>query len=316
MRVAVTGASGFVGRALADWLISRGHSVIGVTRGGRPADPRVTTRTITGLDDAEGLRRAFDTADVVVHLAARVHAAPLAECRRINVDGTRVAHAAARDAGVRRFVLLSSVRAMGAGRVLPYREADLPDPVDPYGVSKLEAEQALGDARSAGGVPYSVLRATAVYGPGVGGNMRRLIRLAEIAGFMPLPLAHISNRRSLTSVRNLASAIETVAAHPGGADRRYLLSDGDDLSTSDMIARIADGIGRRARLLPCPTGLLRAMAGALGRRSEAERLLGSLIVDSSSMRTELGWHPPQTAVEALTQIGAWWRDSRQSRRGR
>lgn len=315
MQVAITGGAGFVGTALADWLLSRGHSVVAITRGRTP-DPRTVMRVVADLDDREGLRRAFEGADVVVHLAARVHvmrdhaADPLAEFRHVNVDGTRNAHAAARDAGVRRFVLLSSIKAMGAGSGVPYRESDPAQPVDPYGVSKREAELTLAETSRADGIEYAILRPTLVYGAGVAGNLRRLLRLAELAGSVPLPLGRIANRRSLTSVMNLASAIEAVATHSAAANRAFLISDGEDLSTSDLIAHLADGIGRPARLLRCPVRLLQGFAAALGQRPAAERLFGSLVVDSSCIRRDLGWSAPQTATEALHQTGTWWRDFR------
>ncbi len=312
MRVAVTGAAGFVGSALIRWLTARGHGVIGVARReGRP-DPPVEWCTIGGLEDAAALRQAFRTADVVVHLAARVHvmretsANPLAAFRQANVEGTRVVHAAARDAGAKRLVYLSSVKTMGEGGPEPYRESDPPRPGDPYGISKLEAEQALATARRLGGIEFVVLRPTVVYGPGVGGNIRRLLRLAALTRRLPLPLGKISNRRSLISATNLASAIETAAVHPAAADHTYLVSDGEDLSTTELFTRLARGLGITPRLLPCPTAMLRLTGRLLGRSAEVERLLGSLTVDSARIRGELGWRPPQTVAEAIADTTAWW----------
>jgi UDP-glucose 4-epimerase len=312
MRVAVTGASGFVGSALTRWLVARGHGVIAVSRRPGPPSSSIEWRTIEGLEDAAGLRHAFRTADVVVHLAARVHVMhetatdPLASFREANVAGSRAVHAAARDAGAKRVVYLSSIKAMGEGGPESYRESDVPRPVDPYGVSKLEAEQALADARASGGIEFVVLRPTVVYGPGVGGNIRRLLRLAGLTRWLPLPLGGIANRRSLISVTNLASAIGTVAAHPQAADRTYLVSDGEDLSTSDLLMRMARGLGVMPRLLPCPAGLLRLAGRLTGLRAEVDRLLGSLVVDSGRIRGELGWRPPQTVDEAIAETTAWW----------
>ena len=312
-RIAVTGASGFVGSALTRRLASRGHEVVAVSRGALPAGSSGTARQIAGLDDAEGLRRALESTDVVVHLAARVHvmrehhADPLAAFRRVNVEGTRAVHEAARAAGVRRFVFLSSIKAMGEGSSTPYREADTPRPVDAYGISKLEAEQAIAKARARGGLEYVVLRPTLVYGPGVAGNFRRLLRLAELSRRIPVPLGKIVNRRSFTSVDNLSSAIEAAATHPAAADQTFLVSDGEDLSTSDLLARLAAGLGSPARLLPCPTRLLRVAAAALGRKEEVERLLGSLVVDPSHIQRQLDWKPPQSVTDGLAETAAWWR---------
>lgn len=313
MRIAVTGASGFVGSVLTQWLAVRGHEVVAVTRGARLAGSSGKVRQIAGLSDAEGLRRAFECTDVVVHLAARAHvlreheADPLAAFRRVNVDGARAVYDAARDAMVRRFVFLSSIGVIGSGDSAPYRETDPPRPTTPYGVSKLEAEQALAEARASGGVEYVVLRPTLVYGSGVGGNFRRLLRLAQLARRLPLPLGGIANQRSFTSVKNLSSAIEAASTHPAAAGQTFLVSDGEDLSTSDLIAQLAAGLGSPARLLYCPTGLLRIAAGALGRKEEMERLLGSLVVDSSHIQRQLAWRPPQSVTEGLAETAAWWK---------
>jgi UDP-glucose 4-epimerase len=231
---------------------------------------------------------------------------PLAAFRRVNVEGTRSVHAAAAEAGVRRLVYLSSIKAMGEGGAVPYRETDQPLPVDPYGISKWEAEQALAQARARGGPEYVVLRPTLVYGPGVGGNVRRLLRLAELSRWIPVPLGRIANRRSLISVNNLVSGITTVARHPGAADRTFLVSDGEDLSTSELLARLAAGLGIRPLLLPCPTRLLRALAALAGRTADLDRLLGSLSVDSSLIRDQLGWRPPESATAAIAATAAWW----------
>jgi UDP-glucose 4-epimerase len=312
MRVAVTGASGFVGSALTRWLAAGGHTVIGISRQSGPPGTAAEWRTIEGLEDSGGLRRALRAADVVVHLAARVHVMretatdPLASFRKANVEGTRAVHAAARDVGARRLVYLSSVKAMGEGGAEPYRESDVPRPIDPYGISKLEAEQALAAGRSSGGIEFVVLRPTVVYGPGVGGNIRRLLRLAALTRWLPLPLGGIPNRRSLISVTNLSSAIELAAAHPQAADRIYLVSDGEDVSTSALLVRFAQGLGISHRLLPCPTGLLRMTGRLAGLGAEVDRLLGSLVADSGHIRSELGWRPPQTVSQAIAETAAWW----------
>jgi UDP-glucose 4-epimerase len=264
------------------------------------------------LDDVDGLSRAFDTAEVVVHLAARVHVMqerapdPLAAFRQVNVEGTRSVGVAARKAGVRRIVYLSSIKAMGEGKPTPYRETDQPAPADPYGVSKLEAEQVLAGARASGGVEFVVLRPTLVYGPGVGGNFRRILSLAALARRVPLPLGRIPNQRSLVSVANLVSAIIACTRHAEARDRTFLVSDGEDLSTSDLLRALAEGLGGRAMLLPCPTGLMRAVASAIGHAADADRLLGSLTVDSGLVRRVLGWQPPQSVAQGLRETAAWW----------
>lgn len=311
--IASTGASGFVGTALTTALAARGHPVTALSRSDASPSPAIKVRAFAGFDDAAALRAALESIEVVVHLAARVHvmredeADPLAAFRRVNVEGTRAVYAAAREAGVRRVVYLSSVKAMGEGGPKPYRESDAPRPIDPYGISKLEAERVLAEGRALGGPEYVVLRPPLVYGPGVRGNFRRLLRLAALSGYLPLPLGRIANQRSLVSLGNLVSAIETVAVHPAAADKTYLVSDGEDLSTSELITGLAVGMGRPARLLPCPVSLVRMLATVAGRKQEAERLFGSLMVDSSLVRDELGWAPPQSVAAGLAETAAWWK---------
>jgi nucleoside-diphosphate-sugar epimerase len=269
-------------------------------------------RRIEDLDDFEGLLRALESSDLVIHSAARAHVIrehsrdPLAEFRRANVEGTKRVYEAAREVGARRFVFLSSVKAMGEGGPVPYREEDAPQPSDPYGVSKLEAELALAEARPRGGVEYVVLRPPLVYGPGVGGNLFRLLRLADLASRLPLPLGGIANKRSLISVNNLVSAIELAMLHSAAADQTFLVSDGEDLSTSDLIRRLTKGLGREAHLLPCPSRLARALGTAVGRGYEINRLLGSLQVDSGRIRRTLGWRPPEEVTDGLARMATWY----------
>jgi nucleoside-diphosphate-sugar epimerase len=315
-RVAVTGAGGFVGQSVCRALRAGGHEVVAVVRRGASAPAGTSVVEVPGLD-ASAMRVAFEGCDAVVHLAARVHVMretapdPLAEFRRVNVDGSVAAYRAACAAGVRRFVLLSSVKVHGEGRATPYTERDPPAPADPYGASKLEAERMLASARDAGGMSdLVVLRPPLVYGPGVGGNFRRLIRLAELAQRWPLPLGGLDNRRSMVAVHNLADAIRFVIESPAAGGRALLVSDGEDLSTSDLLARLARALGGRARLLPCPTGVLRALAMLAGQGAVVDRLLGSLTVDSSALRTGLGWTPPYSVDAALAEAASWWGEGR------
>ena len=316
--ILVTGATGFIGRAVIRRLSSAGVLVRAVVRSQQNQPDVAEVRGIGDLADPRDWDAHVAGISTVLHLAARVHvmreyeADTLAAFRRVNVDGTRAVYSAAREAGVRRFVFLSSVKAMGEGSVAPYRESDTPHPVDPYGISKLEAEQVLAEGRAAGGPEFVVLRPPLVYGPGVRGNFRRLLGLAALSGRMPLPLGSIPNKRSLVSLGNLVSAIEAAIEHPAAADKTYLVSDGEDLSTSEMLAGLAGGMGRRARLIPCPLATLRLLAATIGRKEEAARLLGSLVVDSSRLRRELGWMPPESVATGLAATGAWWKHRNES----
>lgn len=315
IRVAVTGASGFVGRALCIRLAAGGHVVVALTRSGVRVPGAETTSSIAGLTDREGLQRSFQGVDAVVHLAARVHVLrerahdPLGAFRRVNVDGTRIVCEEAVRAGARRVVYVSSVKVHGEGKAEPYRESDALAPENAYGQSKLEAEQVVA-AVVRGTASWTILRPPLVYGPGVGGNFQRLIRLASLARRVPVPLGGIRNRRSMVGVRNLAAALELSAHAPAAANQTYLVSDGEDLSTSQLIHQLALALGSRARLLPCPVGFLRALAGVTGRTAELDRLTGSLTVDNSALRGGPGWTPVVSVAEELRAVSDWWRSTR------
>jgi nucleoside-diphosphate-sugar epimerase len=310
MRVLVTGASGFVGRALCAHLREHGLSVRGALR--RP-DPAAADAVAVGdIGPDTDWRAALDGVDAVAHLAARVHRLrdtagdPLAQYREVNVEGTRRLAQAARDAGVRRLVLLSSIKVNGEGRVQPYRPADPPQPQDAYAVSKLEAEQALAEVAAGTALEWVVLRPPLVYGPGVGANFLGLLR--AVARGWPLPLRAIDNRRSLIYVGNLVDALRVCLLAPAAANRLFLVRDGEDVSTPELVRRVAQSLGVTPRLVAVPCGLLRAGAWLGGRRAAFDRLAGSLCVDDSALRALLAWQPPFDMREGLAHTARWWRE--------
>ncbi len=257
------------------------------------------------------VENALAGADAVVHLAARVHvmkesaADPLAEFRRVNTDATLALGRAAMRAGVRRFVFLSSIKVNGErteGR--PFTESDTPAPVDPYGVSKREAEDGLARL----GLELIVLRPPLVYGPGVKGNFLRLMKL--VGRGVPLPLASVANRRSLIYVGNLASVIERAARGGPSVQGTFLVSDGEDLSTAQLVRRLGDSMGRPARLFSVPPALLRALGHALGKGDEVSRMIESLRVDCSAARRELQWKIPYTVEQGLRETVNWFARTR------
>jgi UDP-glucose 4-epimerase len=308
-KVLVTGANGFVGRALCAALVTSGHGVRMAVRTPQPALPGAVA--VNDMGPATDWGAAFDGARCVVHLAARTHVLretapdPLAEFRRINVDGTeRLARAAAAH-GVRRFVFLSSVKVNGESTAArPFTEDDAPRPQDAYGISKLEAEQTLARVAAGTALEVVILRLPLVYGPGVKGNFLRLMDI--VTRGVPLPLASVVNRRSLIYVGNLVDAITNAIDTPQAAGQIYLVSDGEDVSTPELVREIARTLEVKPRLFPCPPLVLKIAGMLSGRDAEVTRLVGSLQVDSSRMRRELGWEPRFRLEQGLSETARWY----------
>lgn len=305
-RVLVTGASGFVGRALVHELLQRGFTVTAAVR--RPVTLPAEARVVEIMDlaAAQNWDAAFEDVRAVVHCAARVHVMrdrahdPVAAYRGVNVDGSLALARAAAERGVRRFVFLSSIKAVGEWTAPghPLRAADAPVPVDPYGISKLEAERALATLAAEAGLELVVLRPPLVYGPGVRANF--LAMATWLARGVPLPLGGITaNRRSFVALDNLLDLIVRCLRHPAAPGGTFHVSDGEDLSTTELLRRTAAAMGRPARLLPVPATWLARGAQLIGRPDLWQRLGGTLQVDIQDTRERLGWHPPLGVDEGL-----------------
>lgn len=306
--VLVTGASGFVGRALIAELQAQAYDVVGSVR--RPVAKTATYIHVGELGPDTVWDAAVQGRQVVVHTAARVHimneqaADPLASFRRANVAGTlRLARQAA-EAGVRRFIYLSSIKVNGESTQLgrPFTDEDPPAPIDPYGISKREAEEGLRLIAAESGMEVVIVRPPLVYGPGVKANFLSMMRW--LCKGIPLPLGAVNNRRSLVALDNLVDLIVKCIDHPAAANQTFLVGDGEDLSTTELLRRMGAALGRPARLIPVPPALLSAGAAMLGKRAVAQRLLGSLQVDISKTRVLLGWTPPVSVDEALRKTAA------------
>jgi nucleoside-diphosphate-sugar epimerase len=309
--VAIVGAGGFIGRALAERLAAQGRPVIAILRRDLPLPAPLEKRVAGTLSAASSWPALLKGAGSVVHLATRAHAPPGSDHGWIAAEAamTEALAAAAREARVERLLFMSSIKVHGeATAAAAFTAAMPPAPADPYGRAKLLAEERLRRA----GLPLVVLRPPLVYGPGVKANFRAL--LGAVARGLPLPLGAIDNRRSLVFLGNLLDLVETALVHPGAPGGTFLLRDDEEVSTPDLIRRIARALGRRARLFATPPAALR-LAGALaGRSAAAARLMQSLRIDDRATRETLGWSCRYTLDEGLAETGRWFQLERQSGR--
>jgi nucleoside-diphosphate-sugar epimerase len=309
MRLVLTGASGFIGRAVIA-AAPADVDVIGCTREGAPPAPALPA-PIGDISGSIDWAAVLAGADTVVHLAARVHVmretsgASAVEFQRVNVHGTRKLADAAAAAGVKRFVFLSSVKVHGEGSGGLLAPDSPRTPSDPYGASKAAAEDVLSDVAARSGMNVVILRPPLVYGAGVRANFLALLRLVDRG--IPLPLGSIRNRRSLIYVGNLAEAILAAARSEIRGVHAVLVSDGSAVSTPDLIRTIAAALGRRPVLLPVPVAALRLLAGVVGRSAFISRLVDSLEVDDSTARHRLGWAPSVTFRDGIAATVDWYR---------
>lgn len=306
MKVFVTGATGFVGRQLTMRCLNDGWTVTALVRSANPLfSEGLETVVVAGLERLGDVSDDLQHQDVVVHCAARVHvmtdksAKPLEEFREVNVRGTLDLAQQAASAGVGRFVYLSSVKVLGESTVIgkAFNEEDLPSPQDDYAQSKFEAEVGLREIATNTGMELVIIRPPLVYGDGVSANFKVMMTALQ-RGWL-LPLGGINNRRSLVAVSNLVDLIRVCMVHPAAANQTFLVSDGDDLSTTQLLRQLGLALNRPARLLPMPAWLLRCSGALCGRSSMAERLCGSLQVDIGKAWRLLGWTPPNSVFSGL-----------------
>lgn len=308
MTVLITGASGFIGSALIAKLQDIGHPRVRACyrAGSIRQDVDVDFSTVNSIDGSTNWGEALVGVDSIIHTAARVHimrdssADPLYEFRRVNTEGTLNLARQAASVGVKRFVFISSVKVNGGKTTIgqPFNPSDAVWPEGAYGLSKSEAEQGLRILASESDMEIVIIRPPLVYGNGVKANFAALARL--VVRGVPLPLASVeSNRRSYVSIENLLDFLLVALNHPLAANQTFLVSDGEDLSTTELIHRIAIASHRPARLLPVPVLILRMGAQLIGQSDFADRLLGSLQVNIAKNQSLLGWAPPHSVDEGL-----------------
>jgi nucleoside-diphosphate-sugar epimerase len=310
MPVLITGASGFLGQALCQRLRAGKYILTALARH-TPTAMREPWLQVQRYEDAVGLMAGQLC---VVHLAARVHvmqdlvADPLGEFRKANVDLTLKLARQAAQAGVRRFIYISSVKVNGeeTASEQPFLADDEPAPQDPYAISKMEAEQALRALAVQTGMEVVIIRPPLIYGPGVRANFAALIR--AVSRGVPLPLAAIHNKRSLVGLDNLVDLIALCISHPSAANQTFMVSDGEDLSIPELIRRMSNAMGRPARLFYVPVWLLLIGAKLVGKSNAMQRLCGNLQVDISKTQNMLGWKPPISVDEGLQRaVAQWWK---------
>lgn len=302
MKILVTGANGFVGRALCAVLAKQGFNVIAVMRKQKSI---AGCRTIVvGEVNANTVwKDALKDVDVVVHLAARVHVMsentqdPLSEFRDLNVAGTlHLANEAAK-AGVKRFIYLSSIGVNGAVSAVPFTHLSAHNPHNAYAQSKHEAELCLSEACKTNAMQFIVIRPPLVYGKNAPGNFKELLRIIKLG--LPLPFGAIHNKRSLIYIENLTSFITVCITHPNAANNTFLVSDGADVSTTQLLKACAFALNKPLWLIPVPQSWLAFMFKLLGKASMADRLLGNLQIDNTHACQTLSWRPPYTLAQGL-----------------
>jgi len=309
--ILVTGANGFVGTALCEVLLEQGFKVKAAVR--KVASQSASNAVSIGeINSDTDWIDALSEVDTVIHLAARVHVMhetatdALTAYRKVNVAGTVHLAQAAVTAGVKRFIFLSSIKVNGESTPpnQPYSPEDMPAPVDPYGISKLEAEIALQQLAKDTALDVVIIRPPLIYGPGVKANFKSMLSIVNKG--LPLPLGAIHNKRSLIAIDNLIDFIICCINHPAAANETFLVSDGLDVSTPDLLKQVAKALNKKLFLIPVPSALLQFFASAMGKKTLAQRLCESLQVDISKTHTLLGWTPSIKLEEALLKTALFY----------
>jgi len=316
-RILLTGATGFLGSAIMNRICAERHYTLRVAcRHQQKNWPEYVERVyIDTLGQDTDWNTATQKVNVIIHSAARVHILKdnvrdsLQEYRRVNVAGTLKLAQEASENGVKRFIFISSIKVNGEStqKNRPFTVYSKPEPEDLYGISKLEAEEGLLRLSKSTGMEIAIIRPPLVYGPGVKANFLKLLH--TIASGIPLPLSCINNKRSIVALENVVDLILTCVDHPAAANQIFLVSDGEDLSTPELVRRIGLAMGRRVWLYPVPPSILIYGAYILGKQDAAQRLCSSLQVDISRTCELLGWHPAVSINHGIASVSRWYLDN-------
>jgi UDP-glucose 4-epimerase len=305
MKIAITGANGYVGQELCNYLLAEGHTIVPITR--KPyMISGLESQVIKGTKEEKAIKTeaALNGCQVLVHLAAKAHTEDthdnslLDTYRESNVDNTLLTAQAVINAGAKRFIFLSSIKVNGNKTSLePYKYSDIPNPEDAYGQSKWEAECALIDLFHGTDTELLIIRPPLIYGLKAKGNIAALERLISLR--LPLPFASINNKRSMISLTNLCEFIGHCLSHPKAANETFLVSDGEDLSTVQFIQLLGKRLHKKPLIVHCPKIVLIALSKLLGQSKKLEKLIGNLVVDIEHTKTQLGWSPPNTRKPSI-----------------
>ncbi|ESS71619.1 UDP-glucose 4-epimerase GalE [Methyloglobulus morosus KoM1] len=303
-KILVTGANGFLGKAVSQKLIQDGFDVICAVRKPFVLDGASIIK-VSGLDGQTDWSESLGGVECVIHASARVHImketgdSPYEEFHKVNVIGTLNLAQQAVKHGVRRLIFISSIGVNGNNNVRPFTETDRPNPQGPYAVSKYEAEQKLTALAKESGLQVVIIRPPLVYGPNAPGNFGSLMRWVRQG--IPLPFGAVHNKRSLVALSNLVSFVIYCVDHPKAVNEIFLICDGEDVSTTELITKTAEALGKKPLLIPVPVGLMKFAARLIGKEELANRLFGSLQIDSSKAKALLGWKPAVTMAQQLQQ---------------
>ncbi len=305
MKILITGASGFVGQSLVSFLCQKQYELRLISRNARDIDDENHYLHIDDIHADTNWQNALEGVDVIVHLAARVHVMnedrdnPLEAFRQVNVDGTLNLANQAANVGVKRFIFVSSVKVNGESTAIdkPFKFSDAAHPQDAYGISKLEAEKGLVKVSHSTGMEVVIIRPPLIYGDGVKANFANMLKLIKLG--LPLPFGAIKNKRSLIYVENLTSFIAACISNKNAANKTFLVSDGEDVSTTELLKACAVALNKKIWLMPIPQSWLIFAFKLIGKQSLAQRLLGNLQIDSQYACETLNWKPPYTLAQGL-----------------